>query len=392
MHGGKLHVEGLLESLLVGRVDPAEALGLQREEAVEHTLHRATVYQHSADLFLLTLRYVQLEDLVDALLKVHGGHDHQVYRPAEVDKILLSEVENLLCGLLVSLLLTLLLLGVVAAATAVVVALQAQNLVADLLPLGLVCRKLLRILRLEDVQGLLPLQSLIQQVYFMRDLVLLLHQVQILQNRGVVGKLLPADIEEALNDILHAPIYDTLMQDVLEALEDGLASSRRHLLQGQAALLDETHADLDGVVCDSLEEKRRNVQGKQLADDLLVDQVGHELDGGRGHDLVIPLVGAAELQDDPADDQVPDLRELGVDDGHETCKHVRESRRGHLSSDHRPRKEATPTDEVLLEELLHQVLDVRHVHLVHKAIDTLSECFPCLPLVLWACLVLDLLL
>mmetsp|Transcript_10555 Transcript_10555/g.24807 ORF Transcript_10555/g.24807 Transcript_10555/m.24807 type:complete len:243 (-) Transcript_10555:192-920(-) len=134
------------------------------------------------------------------------------------------------------------------------------------------------------------------------------------------------------------------------------------------------------------------MQREQLTDHLLVHQVGHELDGSGCHNLVIPLVSTPELQDDPPYDQVSNLREFGVDDRNKPSKDMREARRGHLRSDHRPCEEPPPPDQVLREELLHEILDVGHVHLVHQPVDALPQSLPSLSLVLWAGLIVNLLL
>mmetsp|Transcript_10555 Transcript_10555/g.24806 ORF Transcript_10555/g.24806 Transcript_10555/m.24806 type:complete len:259 (-) Transcript_10555:1167-1943(-) len=175
VHRRELNAERFLKALLVRGVDATEALRLQRKEAVEHALHCTTIYQHGADLLLLTLCYVQLEDLVHALLKVHRGHYHEIDGPPEVDKVLLCEVQDLLGVLLGNLLFLVLLLGVVAAAATSVILLLTEDLIAHLFPLCFVRRKLFWVLRLEDVQRLFTLDGLIKEIDLMCNLILLVY-------------------------------------------------------------------------------------------------------------------------------------------------------------------------------------------------------------------------
>mmetsp|Transcript_11520 Transcript_11520/g.32119 ORF Transcript_11520/g.32119 Transcript_11520/m.32119 type:complete len:254 (-) Transcript_11520:14-775(-) len=120
--------------------------------------------------------------------------------------------------------------------------------------------------------------------------------------------------------------------------------------------------------------------------------MSHEFNYCSSHDLVVALVGPAKLQDHAPDQQVADLWQLRVDDRYEGREDVREPRRRHLRADHRPYKHAAPANEVLLKQLLHQILDVGHVHLVHQAVDALPQRLPGLPLELGAGLVLYVLL
>mmetsp|Transcript_52396 Transcript_52396/g.138391 ORF Transcript_52396/g.138391 Transcript_52396/m.138391 type:complete len:517 (+) Transcript_52396:598-2148(+) len=392
VHRGELNPKERVEVLLVDRLEVAELLGLEREEAVEHLLHGAAVDEHRADLLLLALRDVQLQDLVDALLVVQRRHDHEVDGTAEVHQVLLRVVDDALRRLHVRRFLLVLILRIGAAVTALLAVLDPQDLVGDGLPLGLVRRVLLARLCLVDVECFLALDVLIQEVDLVRDLVLLLDDVELLNDRRVVDKLLTTNLEDAFDDVLHSPVNLAFMENVAEALKDGVVACRRQLLQRSTALLHEAHADLDGVVRDALEQQRRDVQGQQLADHLLVDQVRHELDGRGGDDLVIPLVGAAELQDHAPDEQVSHLRKLGVDDGDQRGEDVREPRRRHLRPDDRPDENPPASHQVLLEELLDEVLDVGHVDLVHQAVDALPQRLPGLPLKLRARLVLDVLL
>ena len=137
VHRVVLHPEALREVVLVHGVQAAEPLRLEHEEPVEHLLHGTTVDEHGADLLLLALRDVELQDLVHALLIMHRGHDHQVDLPPQVHHVLLREVQYLLLRPAIRRRVRLL-VRVLAAVAAGLILLQAQDLAGDQLPLGLV--------------------------------------------------------------------------------------------------------------------------------------------------------------------------------------------------------------------------------------------------------------
>ena len=54
--------------------------------------------------------------------------------------------------------------------------------------------------------------------------------------------------------------------------------------------------------------------------------MGDEADAGGAAQLVLPLEAALEVDDEPLEQQLPDVGELGVDDGGEAGVHVGERR------------------------------------------------------------------
>mmetsp|Transcript_79645 Transcript_79645/g.110658 ORF Transcript_79645/g.110658 Transcript_79645/m.110658 type:complete len:268 (+) Transcript_79645:291-1094(+) len=184
VHRVELDAEGLGESVLIDRVQAAQALCLEDEEPVEHLLHGAAVNEHGAHLLLLTLGNVELQDLVHALLVVHRRHDHEVDGPAQVHQILFREVQNLLLRATICSGVRLLIR--IVAAVAALILFEAQNLAGDKLPLGLIRSILLGWNGLEDVQGLLALDRLIQKVHLVRDLVFVFDEVELFQNHRVI--------------------------------------------------------------------------------------------------------------------------------------------------------------------------------------------------------------
>lgn len=57
--------------------------------------------------------------------------------------------------------------------------------------------------------------------------------------------------------------------------------------------------------------------------------------------FVVSSVAFAEVEDEPLEDELSDLGELGVDDSHHGGVDVGENGRGALSLEHRPRKQAS---------------------------------------------------
>ena len=79
--------------------------------------------------------------------------------------------------------------------------------------------------------------------------------------------------------------------------------------------------------------------------------------------LVISPVPLPELCDEPFSDELSSLREFCVDDGNESSIDMGEDRGGRLCLNDGAGKEATPTNNVLLEQLTDDVTNVGHIHL-----------------------------
>ena len=63
---------------------------------------------------------------------------------------------------------------------------------------------------------------------------------------------------------------------------------------------------------------------------LLVDHVADEAHAGGAPRLVVPLEAPLEVEDEPLEQQLPDVRELGVDDRRQGRVHVGERGGGSL--------------------------------------------------------------
>lgn len=104
--------------------------------------------------------------------------------------------------------------------------------------------------------------------------------------------------------------------------------------------------------------------------------MGDHLGGGHADYFVVPHVGSLELQNDSADDELDDVWEFGIDDGDQGCVDVGKVGRRHLRFDDGPSEKPLPSDDVLVEELNHYILDVHDVHLVDDTVDTFPEQLP----------------
>lgn len=79
----------------------------------------------------------------------------------------------------------------------------------------------------------------------------------------------------------------------------------------------------------------------------LVHQVRDELGGSSAHRLVVALEGALELQDQSREQQLSNLRELGVHDSHQRTIHGREAGGRGLALHQRTTQHAPAPNQVL---------------------------------------------
>ena len=114
------------------------------------------------------------------------------------------------------------------------------------------------------------------------------------------------------------------MQHVAEALEDGMDPTGGDLTQLLPAFLEEGDGHLDRVVGRRLQQQGEDLQGQDLVRHLLVDQVGDEAGAGHAAGLVVPLEAPLEVEDETLEQELPDVRELGVDNRDEGGVHVGE--------------------------------------------------------------------
>lgn len=113
----------------------------------------------------------------------------------------------------------------------------------------------------------------------MRDLLVLLDEIQTLgHDRVVLVAVLPR-LEEDLDHVLDALLDVALVEDGAEALVDEVVGLGRVLGEEGADLAREGARDLDRVGRGLLEQEEQQLEGQELVRDRLVDEVGDERAG-----------------------------------------------------------------------------------------------------------------
>lgn len=92
--------------------------------------------------------------------------------------------------------------------------------------------------------------------------------------------------------------------------------------------------------------------------DLLVDKMRNKGGAAVTDALVVALEGFPKLGDESVDQKLAHLGELGVHDRDHGCIDWREWQTGSLCLHDASAKQTSSTDEVLVEELWHDVLDI----------------------------------
>lgn len=120
----------------------------------------------------------------------------------------------------------------------------------------------------------------------MRDLLILLNQIQSLWNRRVVLVLVLPDLEQDLNHIL-TPLADrSLVKDGPETLKDGVVCFWTVFGQKEADFSHEPDCYFDGVVRGSVQAQEHDLKGDDLVCDELIAEMGDKCRGGVTDDLL----------------------------------------------------------------------------------------------------------
>lgn len=130
----------------------------------------------------------------------------------------------------------------------------------------------------------------------MSDLVLRFHQVQLCRHRWVVGKPLLPHSKQPFDQVLGARVHIAIGQHRAEPVKQRVDCLRCQVGERCPHFLGEADCDLDAVVAGLLEQEDDDLKGKQLVDDLLVDEVRDKRAGGKADGLVIALEGTLELR------------------------------------------------------------------------------------------------
>lgn len=215
----------------------------------------------------------------------------------------------------------------------------------------------------------------------MRELVVLLDQLQRLGDRDVVLEPVLPHLERHLDHVLHSLLQFSLVQNILQHLKYSVHALRADFLQFHAALLEERDGHFDRVVGRRLDEQREDLQREDLVSDALIDQVRNKSSCRQANAFIVATKAPLELDDEPVQQELPDAGELRVDDGHQRRIDVRESRRRVLRLNDGATEQTATANDVLLEQVARDDADVVDVHFVDEAVDGLLQCLPGNPLV-----------
>lgn len=363
--------EGVFEKTRPQSVELCKTFANEPVELGKVLLLRTNFDNHGWQFRFLASRQIDPKQLVHRFFGVDGRHDREVDCSSQVDQVGIGLVLDL-HGLLLFIVFFLGALIVFVIIVLVITAL-AKDLGFELL-VGLLVLFPLRVI-LEDVQTVLDV-NLAVEVDAVRDLILLLHQVELVLDGWVVLEAVLAHLEEHLNHVLHTLVDVCLVQDVPQLVPHGQRNSWLHFLEMLPHLAHEVDGNLHTVVGRLVQQQQEHLAGEHLVGDLLVDEVREEGRAGHADGLVATLEALAEGHDEALDEKLADGRQLGVDNGGHGGEHGREGQRRRLRLHHAAAEQAAALDEVLAKELGDNVLDVRVVDLVDQAVDGLLQGLP----------------
>jgi hypothetical protein len=107
-----------------------------------------------------------------------------------------------------------------------------------------------------------------------------------------------------------------------------------------------------------VEEEEENLSSQHLMSDLLVDQMCDESGTAVAYALVVALESLAELSDESVDKKLANFGQLGVHNSHHGRVDWRKRQTSSLRLHDTPAEQASTADQVLVEQLRHNVLDI----------------------------------
>jgi hypothetical protein len=224
----------------------------------------------------------------------------------------------------------------------------------------------------------------------MCDLVLFFHQIEFLLDRWVVLVPVLAHLEQYFNHVLHALVDIGFVKDISELIENGIRDLRVHFLQVLSNFSGQADGDFHAIVGGLVKQQQQDLRNKHLVGDLIVDKVRNE---GRGRDadsFVISLECLAELNHQPRDKKLSNLRQLCVHNGGHRRVDGGKWQTGGLRLHDRSAEQPTAANQILTKKLRHDILDIGDIDLVDQTVDRLLQRLPCHTLVLLAGLIRDL--
>ena len=381
--------EHVLEQLPPKSVEFAEALTDEPKELVVSAFLAAALDDHARQFVFTASGKIDAHELVTSFLEAARRHDCQVNGTTKVDKVRVRLVLDL--HRLLSIVLAGVRVACVVILVPIILILAARFFTQDLsleLSVHLFVRLPLRI-ELEDVRSVFGVQSILQ-TRRMCDLIFLFHKVQLFFQRRIVLVFVFPDLEQNFNHVLHSLVNVRLVEDTSELVVDGKGNLRVHLLHVLANFLRQANRNLHTIVCRLVQEQEQYLSSKHFMCYLLVDQMRDEGSAGLTNALVVALEGLSELCDESVDQKLANFRQFGIHDRYHGRVDWCERQTGSLGLHDTPAEQATSTNQVLVEQLWHDVLDVRHVDFVDQSVDALLQGLPSHALVFLRSLVGDL--
>lgn len=119
----------------------------------------------------------------------------------------------------------------------------------------------------------------------MRDLLVLLNQIQPFRDDRVILELVPPDLEQDLDHILNPLVDRPLVKYGSETLKDSVVGLGRIFSEESSHLSHKADGDFDAVIGRLLEHEDEHLKGDDFVGDGLIDEVSDERGGGLAYDL-----------------------------------------------------------------------------------------------------------
>ena len=157
--------------------------------------------------------------------------------------------------------------------------------------------------------------KLIIKTDIVRNLVLLLDQVQLRHHTGVIFEVLLSYLEQLFNRVLNSSFDLAIMENVSESLKDCIDTCWGGFCKYLATINEKFSSQFNRVFGWLFKVESKNLEGQQFMNDLLVNQVSYELKARLAGVLVIPSVSLLKLNNDSVDHYLHVLWEFSVDCG-----------------------------------------------------------------------------
>ena len=149
----------------------------------------------------------------------------------------------------------------------------------------------------------------------MRDLILLLDQVELLGNAWVVLKLVLARLREDFDHVLDSHTDLALVQHRAEPIKHTVARLGRLFAKKSAHFAHERDGQLDTVVGGVFQQQHENFKCNKLVHNALIHEVCKEEQRGVALGLVVAAERTAKLRHESHNQQLANKRQFGVHNG-----------------------------------------------------------------------------